>query len=106
MPKNYKRPGSEDRTVQALIHLNQKIDTLDSRLDSVDKTLIRQEANLGEHMRRTELAEKAIDTLVGKVEPLEKHRAFVEGALKGIGIAATGVSLVAGLVKIFSFFVH
>lgn len=40
-----------------------KLDTIDTRINSIDKTMVKHEENLSEHMRRTELAEKAIETL-------------------------------------------
>lgn len=101
MPKT--KAPQKDLVVEAIIKMSSKIDGLDNRLDSVDKTLVKQEANLGEHMRRTQLAEDAIFGIRQDIEPLKKHKAFIEGALKGIGLVATAVSVIAGLIKIFSF---
>lgn len=83
-----------------------KLESLDDRLDSVDKTLVKQEANLGEHMRRTELAEQGISELKTEIKPLQTHKAFMEGTLKGIGLIATAVSLIAGIMKIAAYLVH
>jgi hypothetical protein len=110
-------PRKQDPILQALSRFEKKVDSLDSRLDSVDKTLVKQEANLGEHMRRTELAEKNIEKVqqdskeaVTKLEtemaPVKKHVAHVEGFLKGIGLLATVVSLLAGLAKLVMLIVH
>lgn len=63
-----------------------KLDKLDDRLDSVDKTLVKQEANLGEHMRRTALLEEDL-------KPIKKHVGHVEGGLKLLGI----LSLILGI---------
>lgn len=99
-------PKKEDMIIQALVKFESKIDSLDSRLDSVDKTLVKQEANLGEHMRRTALAEKSIDVVQQDLKPIKRHVAVMEGLLKGFGLFATLVSVLAGAVKIFSFLFH
>lgn len=102
-----KKPNTEEQlVVQAIMKMSSKIDSLDTRLDSVDKTLVKQEANLGEHMRRTDLLEQGQVSLRQEIEPLKKHKAFIEGALKGIGLIATAVSVAAGLIKIVAFFIH
>lgn len=54
---------------------------LDERLDSVDKTLVRQEIQLAEHIRRTELLEHATSRLeediYHELQPLKEHVARV-----------------------------
>jgi hypothetical protein len=62
--------------------------------------MVKQEANLGEHMRRTAILEAAHAGLQAEIKPLTLQRARMEGALKVIGLIATFVSLVAGCIKI------
>lgn len=57
--------------------LEQKLDKLDQHLDNVDKTLIVQEANLRDHMRRSDLLEK-------KMVPIENHVNRITWAVRGI----------------------
>lgn len=111
-------PRKEDLILQALTNMSSKIDrhyeVTNDRLQAIEKVQVKQEENLGEHMRRTELAEKAIGSLYedlkdlrdDEIAPLKKHKAFMEGGLKGIGLVATAVSVIAGLIKIISFFHH
>lgn len=86
--------------------LNEKIldqlISLDKRLDNVDKTLIKQEANLEKHILRTDIAEKNLDLLrqeLVKVDsaiaPIKKHVLIVEWTLKvgGILLGATIASI-------------
>lgn len=94
----------ENHVLQALEKFESKIDKLDSRLDSIEKVQIKQEANLGEHMRRTDLAEKNMDSLRADFKPIQKHVAYMEGALKGFGLVAMCVAIGAGIVKIIQFF--
>ena len=59
-----------------------KVDKLDDHLDRVDKTLVRQEANLAEHMRRTELLESQHDLLVKELLPVKTHVEQVKISMK------------------------
>lgn len=64
-----------------LDNLSVTLDKFESTLNSIDKTLIRQEESLKEHMRRTELAEASINQLKADLKPVEEHvngiKAFV-----------------------------
>jgi hypothetical protein len=73
-----------------------KLDKLDSHLDNVDKTLVRQEAQLAHHIRRTELLEEAL-------QPIQKHVSMVEGALKFLGVLSVGVGVIVGIITIVQF---
>lgn len=88
MQKMSKKSDSEMAEVKQLIL------KLDDRLDSVDKTLVKQEANLSEHMRRTALLED-------EIKPLKKHVWMFEGGLKLLGIISLVGGLVGGLLRLF-----
>lgn len=74
--------------------LDEKVDKTNDRLNSMDKTLVKQEENLKEHMRRTDLLE-------GDLKPIKKHVAVMNGAFKVLGICGTIVAIAVGIVKIF-----
>jgi hypothetical protein len=65
-----------------------KLDAMDAKLHSIDKTLVKQEENLAEHMRRTKLLED-------KLQPVEDHVKYMHGALKLLIV----VSIVFGIMK-------
>jgi len=66
----------------ALHRIEYKVDKLDTRLDSVDVTLARQEVHLEEHIRRTRLLE-------GRQEKFEANMATIgEYVAQGRGIKA------------------
>jgi hypothetical protein len=73
-----------------------KLDKLDSHLDNVDKTLVRQEEQLANHIRRTELLEEAL-------QPIQKHVSMVEGALKFLGVISVAVGIGVGIITIIKF---
>ena len=66
------------------------------------KTLAAQEVNLREHMRRTELAEKSIESLAGSLLPVQKHVDTVEIVLKGFGVIAAVSGFVLLVIQIIS----
>lgn len=76
-----------------------KVDGLDSRLDSVDKTLVKQEENLKLHMYRTDLNEKATAAIVEELKPIKKHVNFWDAAFKIIGVVFTIAGLAASIIS-------
>ena len=96
--KEFKKDLKED-----LSKISNKVDNLDSRLDEVDKTLIKQEGNLQEHMRRTAIAEQRIDLIHKETEPIKLHVdrvQFVFKAIKWVGLPVLFSSLIY-LVNLF-----
>lgn len=73
-------------------------------LHSVDKTLVKQEENLREHMRRTELAENNISSLRAELEPVKKHVLAVNTILKFFGALSLGAGLILTLINIMEKF--
>ena len=59
--------------------IDSKLDKVVEKQSEMNETLIRQEENLKEHMRRTEILEE-------KFEPVERHVAMIDGAVKLLGI--------------------
>lgn len=105
MDDNYKR-------------FEEKLDKVDLSLKEIGQTLVRQEENLKEHMRRTAIAEMNIEDLRQtdedfrtefsskldiEIKPFKAHIAFVKGAVWALGIiGATFVALEqSGILKKF-----
>lgn len=76
--------------------------------------LARQEESLRHHIRRTELAEENIELLRAQVanaveklekdfEPVKKHVYIMDAGAKLIGGLSVGITVVVGLLKIFSY---
>lgn len=84
--------------------IRSKVEKSDERLDSIDITLVRQEANLQEHMKRSDLLERRAERIETDIKPLEKHMLMVNGALKFLGIFGTIVAILVGLFEIAQFF--
>lgn len=73
-----------------------KLDKLDDRLDSVDKTLVKQELNLQEHMRRSDLLEE-------QMQPLKRHVAIFEAFLKVFGATSAVLATIGSILKILHY---
>jgi hypothetical protein len=70
--------------------LVEKLDKLDDRLNSVDKTLVAQHVSLNEHIRRTALLEEQAELLRQELKPVQQH-VHLMNMLAKIGVALTGV---------------
>lgn len=97
-------PKSDQVILQALSKLESKIDHLDGRLDSVEKVLVKQEANIEHHVKRTDLAEENMKLFRQEMVPVKRHVDYMNGALKLIGVVGTLVALVAAAIQIVKFF--
>lgn len=88
-----------------LTNLYQKVENVDQRLNSIDKTLERNTAQLEVHMKRSDQLESIVEVLKAKTEteiaPLKKHMNMIEGALKLLGGMSVVVGLLSGLAKLF-----
>lgn len=83
-------------TEDLLNRLETKLDTIGTRLGRVDVTLATQAEQLGEHMRRTEIAEGHLDRLQLEVNPLTKaHHMWT-----GVGKAVTILGVIAGIAEV------
>ena len=96
--------------------LLEKQEQMADDIGEIKVILARQEESLRHHIRRTELAEEAIalnrkqldvsiEKLNKELEPVHKHVQLINSAFKIIGGISVVVSIVAGLVKVFGFFV-
>jgi phage-related tail protein len=79
-----------------------QLDKIDDKMESVDKTLVRQEENLREHMRRTELLEIQHEDLKHnlntELEPVKSHINQVKGAVKILSFAIPIIGAIAGAI--------
>lgn len=71
------------------------------RLDAIDKTLVKQEATLAEHIRRTENLERIIELMQDEAKPVQKHVIMVEGVLKFLGVVSIFLSIIGAILSIF-----
>ena len=86
------------------IKLETKIDLIGERLNSMDKTLIKQEINLSEHMKRSLANEESVKILSNELKPIRTHVNHVEGALKLIGLLGVIMGIISGIIKVIAIF--
>lgn len=81
------------------------LEKIDSRLDSIDRTLIKQESNLEQHMARTEANEKMLAILKDEIKPILTHIEAIKISIKtilGLGAISAAILGIVELVKFFS----
>ena len=80
---------------QKASRIEQKLDSVDISIKSIDITLAKQSVLLDEHIKRSNLLE-------AKLQPVEKHVAMVEGALKLVGLISLVLGIISALVLLTS----
>lgn len=80
--------------------LEQKLDRLDERMDSMSKTLVEQAGDLREHIRRTELLEAAHAELRAEIRPLTRAHFMWSGVGKALAILATAAGVAEGVIRL------
>ena len=78
--------------------LENKLEQIDEKLNTITVVLDRNTNSLQEHMRRTEINEQSIKSNSEALEPIQKHVTQVENTLKVLGIIGGGVVVVGGLI--------
>lgn len=64
-----------------------KLDAIESRLGSIDKTLAVNTEQLTEHMRRSLANEKAVDAIVKDLLPIKLHVSNIKFLMRLVGWA-------------------
>jgi len=77
----------------------EKLEKLDERLNSIDKTLERNTVSLEYHVMRTNQNEELIKALKSDLLPVENHVKYMHGAFKLIGV----LTAIGGLIKLIFF---
>lgn len=78
-----------------------RLDSIDDRLNNVDKTLVKQEMNLDEHMKRSDNLEEMINLVKNDLKPVENHVKGVNLVLKILGILGSGVCVLYYAIEIY-----
>jgi hypothetical protein len=76
------------------------LDKISEDISELKITTAKQEENLKEHIRRTELAEENLQMLRQEIEPLKQHVIAINGVLKIIGLISVIIGSGAGFLQI------
>ena len=87
-----------DTEKQLLLRLHDKVDQIQSNIKDIEVVQIKHEANLGEHMRRTDLAEERMELIEIEVKPILQGLSFLKVVAK---FGATLVSILYAASKFF-----
>lgn len=87
---------------EKLTRIESKIDKLDSRLDIIDITTAKQEINIHEHIRRTNLLEERVEQIREELKPVEIHVHYMHGTLKAIGVLSLLIGIAVAIKELLS----
>lgn len=76
-----------------------KLDDISKDIVELKVTAAKQEVNIAEHIRRTNMLEEI-------VLPISTKFMWAEGVLKFLGLVAVGIGAIASGIKLFEFFSH
>lgn len=102
-----------DHNKELMTEMFKTIERLDTNIDIIKTDigeqkviLAKQEANIGEHMRRSDAIEKHVEILEAAVTVVKTKINYVEGALKLLGVIGIVIGIAGGLLKIWLSFFH
>lgn len=78
------------------------LDKIQEDVSELKITSAKQEENLKEHIRRTELAEENLSLLRSEVEPIKQHVSMMNGVLKIVGLTSVIIGTIAGIFQIIN----
>lgn len=76
------------------------LDKISEDISDLKITSAKQEENIKEHIRRTELAEENLTLLRQEIEPLKQHVVAINSVLKIIGLISVVIGSAAGFFEI------
>jgi hypothetical protein len=74
-----------------------RFDRIEERLDRIVDVQSGMQADIREHMRRTEIAESNIEKLAASIAPVQEHVAFVRVLGKFLAVVATVAAIYAAV---------
>jgi BRCT domain type II-containing protein len=77
------------------------LDKISDDVSELKVTSAKQEENLKEHIRRTEIAEENLELIRGEIQPLKEHVIVINGVLKIVGAVSVIVGSIAGIFRMF-----
>lgn len=77
------------------------LDKIGEDISELKITAAKQEENLKEHIRRTDIAEENLELIRKEIQPLKEHVIVINGVLKIIGAISIIIGSAAGMIRIF-----
>jgi hypothetical protein len=84
--------------------MDKRLDRLEIKIDKIIEQQVSHNITLQVNTKSLQDHMKRSDALEAIVLPMKKKWDMAEGAMKLIGMAATAIGLIAGIVKIIDFF--
>ncbi len=90
----------DNKLDKKLDKIEEHLGNIDEKLGNIDVTLVKQASELEHHIYRTSLAEQHLKILEAKIEPLTDFHVKASGIMKFVGVIATALTIVIGIVKL------
>jgi hypothetical protein len=74
-----------------------RLGRVENKIDRIIDIQTQVQIDVAEHMRRTLIAEENIEKLADKMEPIQKHIAFIDVLGKLIAVAAAIATIAGGI---------
>ncbi len=85
-----------DRLERLEEKMDEKFDKMDARLSSIDVTLVRNDANIAYHIKRSDQLDAALNIISKKTEHIDKHVDTVKAVFKFSMWVAGSIVSIAG----------
>jgi hypothetical protein len=86
-----------------VIELKDQLDRIEAKLDENTRETIQNTSNLREHMRRTDLLEKAKDSLSERIRPIESHVSMLAGVFKAFVALGAAVGIAVSIYQLIGY---
>ena len=83
---------------ELLLRLHDKVDSIQSNIKDIEIIQVKHEANLVEHLRRSEIAEERMELIETEVKPILQGLSFLKVIAK---VGTTLGSILYGVLKFF-----
>jgi len=70
------------------------------KIYAIDLTLVKQEANIQEHMKRSDYLEKLYFEIEEELKPIQEHVSQVHGVAKFLGVLGASITFILGVLKL------
>jgi hypothetical protein len=76
------------------------LDKISEDVSELKITVAKQEENIKEHIRRTEIAEQNLEIIHNEIRPLKEHVIVINAVLKGIGVISIIIGSATGFFQL------
>lgn len=81
-------------------NISDKLDKISDDMTDIKVTIAKQQVSLDDHIKRTNMLEESVEFLYDEIKPIKLHVSQVSAILKFLGIVASGITAIVGVLKL------